>query len=146
MRQPLSGLLVSLNGETDLSRLQEYLPIIRDELNIKAVDASNEIDNYITYAGKLNFKAAGPKLGGKVKAVAPLVAALPSDIVRELAKTGTTKIDLDGENISLTTEEIEVIRNEREGYAVEIDGPVTIALKTELTEELRDEGFARGNG
>ncbi|MDX9858011.1 MAG: isoleucine--tRNA ligase [candidate division Zixibacteria bacterium] len=143
VRQPLSTLLVSLHGKSDLDQLLEYLPIVRDELNVKQIIQSDEVDSYVTYSAKLNFKAAGPKLGGKVKSVAPLVQKLASEAVRAFARTGELVLSVDGERVALTPEEVDVTRVERAGYAVETDNALTIALVTELTDELRDEGFAR---
>ncbi|MBD3402300.1 isoleucine--tRNA ligase [candidate division GN15 bacterium] len=143
VRQPLAKLLVSLTGKIDLDQLLEYLPIVKDELNVKEIIPSDELDTYVTYSAKLNFKKAGPKLGAKVKAVAPRIEQLDSNTVKTFARTEEMRVTVAGETVMLTTEEVEVRRDERPGYAVESEGPVTIALVTELTEELRDEGFAR---
>jgi isoleucyl-tRNA synthetase len=143
VRQPLSTLLVSLGKNVDMARLQEYLPIITDELNIKEVAASDKLDSYVTYSAKLNFKAAGPKLGGTVKQVAPLVTAADSATIRQFVRSGSLKLTVDGHEVELTSEEVEVTRTEKVGYAVETESGLTIALITDLTEDLRDEGFAR---
>ncbi|MCB2230246.1 isoleucine--tRNA ligase [bacterium] len=143
VRQPLSTLMVALHGKTDLDRLLEYLPIVRDELNVKEIVESDELDGYVTYSAKLNFKAAGPKLGSRVKAVAPMVQQLDSEKVRAFARSGEMELAVNGDRVTLTSDEIEVSRIEREGFAVETDAGLTIALVTDLNEDLLDEGFAR---
>ena len=143
VRQPLSSLMVSLGPRTDIDRLKEYLPIIKDELNIKEITASDKLDSFVSYSAKLNFKAAGPKLGGKVKQVGPLVAAADSATIRQFVQSGSLKLSVDGSEIVLSAEEVEITRTEKDGFAVEAEGVLTIALITELTDDLRDEGFAR---
>ena len=94
----------------------------------------------LSYAAKLNFKAAGPKLGAHVKQAAQMIASMPSADVKKFAAEGKLEFEDNGTRFTLTNEEIEVIRNEREGFAVENDAGVTIALVTELTEALTNEG------
>jgi isoleucyl-tRNA synthetase len=143
VRQPLSRLLVSLKQEKEFDRLKEYLEIVEDELNVKEVVPAANLDQYVRYAAKLNFKVAGPKLGSHVKAAQAFIAGLSGEAVREFASSGKLTFEADGTKVVLTSEEVDVQRIENEGFAVENDGPVTIALVTDLTPELIDEGFAR---
>jgi isoleucyl-tRNA synthetase len=143
VRQPLSRLLVSLKQDKEFERLKEYLEIVEDELNVKEVVPAANLDQYVRYSAKLNFKVAGPKLGSHVKAAQSFIAGLGNDAVRDFASSGKLVFDADGTKVVLTSEEVDVQRIENEGFAVENDGPVTIALVTELTPDLIDEGFAR---
>ncbi|MBU8933873.1 MAG: isoleucine--tRNA ligase [candidate division Zixibacteria bacterium] len=143
VRQPLSQLMVATPEGLSFDRLEEYLGIIKDELNVKTVASADDLDQYISYSAKLNFKKAGPRLGGKVKAAAPIVAGLDNDTVRTFDSAGKVEIEIDGDKVTLTKEEIDVNRDEKEGYAIESYGGVTVALATELSEELVAEGFAR---
>ena len=72
VRQPLSRLLVSLKREADFEAVKEYLEIVEDELNVKEVVSAANLDQYVRYSAKLNFKVAGPKLGSHVKAAQTL--------------------------------------------------------------------------
>ncbi len=143
VRQPLSKLLVGVKQDSDFGRLNEYLGIIQDELNVKEVVPSAELGNYVTYGAKLNFKVAGPKLGSHVKAAQSFVAGLTSDQVRQFEQSGKLSFQPDGASITLTPEEVEIQKIEKDGFAVESDGPMTVALVTDLTQDLIDEGFAR---
>ncbi len=143
VRQPLSKLLVSLKREKDFEALKEYLEIVEDELNVKAVVPAPNLDQYVRYSAKLNFKVAGPKLGSHVKAAQAFVGALTNDQVKQFAESGKLSFVADGATVVLDPEVVEVLRIETEGYAVESDGGITIALAIELTQELIDEGFAR---
>ena len=143
VRQPLSRLLVKLPGDNGFERLSDDIEIIKDELNIKNVASAADLDQYVTYSAKLNFKAAGPKLGKHVKKAAGFVSGLTSDQVKDFVKENSLLVESDGERFTLIDEDVEVSRIEKDGFAVESDATLTVALVTELTEELRDEGFAR---
>lgn len=143
VRQPLSRLVVGLPKQVSFEQLSEYAGIIKDELNIKEIAAADDLDRYVSYAAKLNFKTAGPKLGAHVKKAAERVTRLSPEEVKNFAATKRMEFVEDGERLILTDNEVEVIRTEEEGYAVEADNGVTIALVTELTEALVKEGFAR---
>ncbi|MBU0984304.1 MAG: isoleucine--tRNA ligase, partial [candidate division Zixibacteria bacterium] len=143
VRQPLAKLMMSLPANVAVKRLDPYLYIIRDELNVKEVVGAESLDGYVSFSAKLNFKTAGPKLGKEVKAAASYIDALPSDKVKEFVKSGKLLVEsLDGKP-ELTSDDVQVIRNERDGFAVEFEGGVTVALVTDLTDDLIDEGFAR---
>jgi len=143
VRQPLSRLIVSLPGRDSFAKLADNIQIIKDELNIKEIKEAVELESYVTFNAKLNFKTAGPKLGGAVKKAASFVSGLDSEKVKQFSDSGVLNFETAGEKYTLTPEEIQVVKIEKEGFAVESDGPVTIALVTEISPELKDEGFAR---
>lgn len=143
VRQPLSTLLVSLPKGADAEKIAEYHSIVMSELNIKQIEPVESLDSYVTYSAKLNFKVAGPKLGQRAKAAGAAVAELSSDDVRAFDHAGSLVLELPDGDVTLLEDDIEVSRIEKPGYAVESNGEVTVALVTELTEELLDEGFAR---
>ncbi|MBK7141747.1 MAG: isoleucine--tRNA ligase [bacterium] len=143
VRQPLSKLLVGVKNDTEFSRLNEFLNIIEDELNVKEVIASTELGNYVTYGAKLNFRVAGSKLGSQVKAAQAFVAGLTSEQVRQFEQSGKINLPTDSGAVTLTSEDVEIQKVEKDGIVVESNGPLTVALVTDLTQELIDEGFAR---
>ena len=143
IRQPLSKLLVALPDGFAFERIADYLPIIKAELNVKQVDPVAGLDEHVTYRAKLNFKMAGPKLGALVKKAAAWLGGLQSDQIREFADGGEIVFESDGDRHTLSPDDIEVIRDDKEGFAVEAQGGVAVALETELTDELISEGLAR---
>ncbi len=143
VRQPLSKILVALPGKMAVDRISDYVGIIKDELNIKDVAPMEDAGSYVTYSAKLNFKVAGPRLGGVVKDVGRLVGELDNDTIAKFLRTKEITLEVDGRKVNLGDEDIEVLRVDREGYAYESDSLIGVALKTELTDELIDEGFAR---
>ncbi len=143
IRQPLAEMSVALPEGSAFESLAGDLAEIRGELNLKSISALEGAADFVTYSAKLNFATAGKKFGGKVKQIAPLVAGLDSDAVRRLEESGKTRLDFEDGNIELDSEDALITRNEKDGFAVESYGGVTVALSTKLTPELITEGFAR---
>jgi isoleucyl-tRNA synthetase len=146
VRQPLAKMMVAVPGkpgEGAFEKLAPYLSIIRDELNIKEIVEATDLDSLITFSAKLNFKTAGPLLGKDVKTAAAWISQLTSDQVKPFVDSGELVVEALDAKPTLTPEHLEVVRGEKAGVAVESEGSVTVALDTELTPELRDEGFAR---
>jgi isoleucyl-tRNA synthetase len=143
VRQPLSKLMISVPQNSFMDRIEPYLPIIKAELNVKQIEAADNLDTYISYSAKLNFQVAGRKLGALVKQVAAELQAMSSERVAEFVRNGEMAVQADGTSVTLAREDVEVIRDDREGFAVETEGNLTVALVTELTEELVREGIAR---
>ena len=143
VRQPLARLLVNLPKGATFDRLAGFEEIIQDELNIKEISSASDLNQYVSYSAKLNFKTAGPKLGNHVKAAAAFVAAMTGEQIKTFERAGSITMETDGSSVSLTFDDVEIKRNEKEGYAVESDNRVTVAIVTDLTPDLIDEGFAR---
>jgi isoleucyl-tRNA synthetase len=143
VRQPLAKILVALPGKMSFDRISDYMGIIRDELNVKDVAAMDDAGSFVTFAAKLNFKVAGPRLGSTVKAVGRMVGELDNDTIAKFLRTKEVALSVDGREVKLHDDDLEVLRIDREGFAYESDNLISVALVTELTDELIDEGFAR---
>ena len=143
VRQPLAKIMVNLPKPHTIAKLDAYLDIIRDELNIKEIAEEDNLEQYIAFSAKLNFKTAGPKLGAAAKETAAALGKLDAEVIKKYSATKELSLDLSDRTVTLSGEDIEVVRAEKEGYAVESDGYLTVALVTELTDDLIDEGFAR---
>lgn len=143
VRQPLAKLIINLPQGQSFESLCEFIGVIKDELNIKEIEASDSLDRLVTYSAKLNFKTAGSKLGKNAKDGAAQVVALDSDTVKKFASDKTMKLEINGTSFDLTTEEVDIKKTEIDNYAVESEGSLTVALETLLTDDLRNEGFAR---
>mgnify|MGYP001316338954 CR=1 FL=1 len=143
VRQPLAGILVNVAGINQFEKIGGELETILEELNIKAIEELPDLAAVVSFKAKLNFAKAGPKLGGMVKEVAARVGSLTGDEIRDFLSSGEINMAIADSTVRLTSEELEIQKIEKDGFAVESDGPVTVALKTAIDDNLRDEGFAR---
>jgi isoleucyl-tRNA synthetase len=143
VRQPLAQLLVGLPKGMKIEQLDGFTDIVRDELNVKEVSAAEDLERLVTLSAKLNFKTAGPKLGGNVKQAAAKLASLDEAALRKFASSGSLSLPLDSGKVELSEEDVQIVRTENEGFAVENENQLTVALVTKLTDDLIDEGFAR---
>lgn len=143
VRQPLPGIMVNIPGINQFEKIKGEIPTILEELNIKEVKPLRDVSEVVNYKAKLNFAKAGPLLGSAVKAVSSRIADLSEEEIRNFLKSDGIEIELDGSKYWLTTEEVEIKKLEKDGFAVESSDGITVALKTEIDNILRDEGFAR---
>ena len=141
VRQPLQEVLVDGRYEETIGDL---VPLIKEELNIKEVVFAQDLDEYMEFSLKPDFKVAGPKLGRNIKAFgAAMAKADPKEVVARLDAEGTMTMDLDGEQVEITRDMVDVRISAREGFAVAMEGSVFTILDTTITPELEREGLAR---
>ena len=139
VRQPLSRLLIPV-GSTDMRRQIEHVaPIIQSEVNVKAVEFVDDASGILTKKVKPNFKALGPKFGKQMKDVAAAITGMSSEQLADLERT--RQLELSGFTITLA--DVEILTEDIPGWVVAADGPLTVALDVNVTDELRREGIAR---
>ena len=63
--------------------------------------------------------------------------------MNELRTNGVLKLDINGNDVELTEEDLLIDMAQMEGYVSEADNDVTVVLDTNLTPELIEEGFVR---
>ncbi|MEM8865493.1 MAG: isoleucine--tRNA ligase [Planctomycetota bacterium] len=144
VRQPLSKVEVILADTAHQAWLEEHAGVIADELNVKAVEYSDEPEKYVDHQVLPNFKLLGKKLGKLMpKVKKALGEATGSELLANFRDNGEINLTIDGEAVALTREEVEVRITAKEGYAAANDQGVVVVLATELTPELIAEGLAR---
>ncbi|MHB1687640.1 MAG: isoleucine--tRNA ligase [Ignavibacteriaceae bacterium] len=142
VRQPLKKIMVVVENSKleDLSKMKD---VILDEVNIKELIILNDDSGIVNKSAKANFKAIGPKFGKKVNLVASAIKKLGKTDIAKLEAGQQVIININGEEISISKEDVEIIGSEIKGWVVESAEGVTVAIDTELTPELIDEGLAR---
>ncbi|MDA3874365.1 MAG: isoleucine--tRNA ligase [Kiritimatiellae bacterium] len=143
VRMPLKGIHVATRDMSLKRNIDELKHLVMEELNVKDVWFGEDETALATYSAKPNFKALGPKLGAKIKACATAVGKLGTDEISAVLGGKTLNLDLDGETFDMTADDLLVTRNPREGLAVASEGVLVVALETQLTPELEQEGLAR---
>ena len=143
VRQPLARalLVVPASEAADVSQLEG---LVAEELNVKKLEVSKGLDELVSYTVKPNFKTLGPRFGARVKDVARALSSVNAqELVASLENDGNASISLDGEQIDLSRDDLDVRVEGREGFSLAQDGPYGVALDLDLTPELEAEGMAR---
>jgi len=145
VRQPLPAILVHTSDPRDAQAVVRLKDQILDELNVKDVRALEELSDVVTWDVKPNLPVLGPKFGKRLGAVRKALGELDAAQVANAVNSGQP-VDLgtiDGEQVSLEPGDILVSLRKREGFAAAQGEGATVALDTELTDELIREGMAR---
>ncbi|SHL96564.1 isoleucine--tRNA ligase [Streptomyces yunnanensis] len=141
-RQPLSRALVGAHGFADLS--EDLRAQIAEELNVSSLASLSEVGgSLVDTTAKANFRALGKRFGKGVQAVAKAVAAADAAALSLALREGTASVEVDGETVDLSPEEVIITETPREGWSVASDAGATVALDLEITPELRRAGLAR---
>jgi isoleucyl-tRNA synthetase len=144
VRQPLSGVTVVLTSDQDQAWLETHAELLKTELNVRDVTFTLDADQYVTYQVVPNFKLLGPRVGKLMPKVKKAFAEADGGVMlAALTADGKTSIEVEGESIELTSEDVEVRLKAKEGWAAAQGAGVVVVLATELTPELVRAGNAR---
>ena len=138
-RQPLRELIVVVRGESQKAEILSMEDLIGEELNVKSVKVSLDESSLVTYQAKANFKSLGARLGKAMKPVAEKVAKLTHEEIKSILSGKPLSLP-EGE---LRVEDIQVVRETREGLVVEASPDITVALDITIDHALRLEMLAR---
>jgi len=141
-RQPLSRIAIPASPET--RRLIEQMnDVILEEINVKRIEFIDESSPIVRKTATPNFKVIGPKFGKLVNAVAKGIKEMTSAEVIQLDRTGTFSTDVNGTPVTIQREDVSIAAQSIEGWLVESEDGLTVALDTTLTPDLVNEGLAR---
>ena len=139
-RQPIGKMFV----KADAALSQFYLDIIKDELNVKEAEITEDVSALTTYSFKPQLKTLGRRFGKNINAVREILAGLDGQAaMAELKEKGTLTIQVEGVDEALAEEDLLIEAAQMEGYVSDSDHGVTVVLDTNLTPELLEEGFVR---
>jgi isoleucyl-tRNA synthetase len=144
VRQPLREAVVVLADPSRAAEIEDLLPLVEGELNVKRMRFAAEAEQYVHYRLKPNFKRIGPRLGPLVQKLKPALAgADAAHIKAALAERGFCELEVAGERVRLTPEEIEVEIEPAGGYTARAGSGMVLVLDTAVDEELRREWWVR---
>ena len=139
-RQPIGTMYVK--AEKKMSEF--YTDIIADELNVKEVKFADDVESFISYSFKPQLRTVGPKYGKLLGGIRTALAEINgSKAMSDLKANGILVLDIDGNKVELTEEDLLIETAQTEGYVTESEGETAVVLDTNLTPELIEEGFVR---
>ncbi len=136
VRQPLAEVLVTPRSDHERTVLPRHEDLLLEELNVKALVLLEDDREVYDFKMTPNYAALGPRLGRDIGAVRDALAAMDP-------RQGEPEEPITVEGYTLYPAEIMVEYVERDGYAAVREGPYIVAVTTEITDELADEGIAR---
>ncbi|EEI86669.1 isoleucine--tRNA ligase [Anaerococcus lactolyticus ATCC 51172] len=140
VRQPLSKIIVDGSYK---ERLENLLGLIKEELNVKEVDFEDDLSAFMDYFLKPDFRVVGRIFQSKVNDFAKYLANTDAKTFIDQVNEGPVKVEIGGEEFEVSKDYLDIRITAKEGFDVEIDGNVFVILDTEITEDLKDEGYAR---
>ena len=139
-RQPIGTMYVKAEKKMN----EFYTDIIADELNVKEVKFADDVESFISYSFKPQLRTVGPKYGKLLGGIRQALTDINGTAaMNELRTNGVLKLDINGNNVELTEEDLLIETAQTEGYVSESDGETSVVLDTNLTPELIEEGFVR---
>jgi isoleucyl-tRNA synthetase len=147
VRQPLQKVIIPAIDNHFEEKIRQVENIIKSETNIKEVEILPAANNFIKKKAKANFKTLGKKLGAKMKWAAAKIQELDDEAINKI-QAGDFLLNFDFEKrneepIFISEEDIEISTNEIPGFEIAVKGNLTVALDLVLSDELKNEGFAR---
>ena len=144
-RQPLASLYIK--SDTKLSD-EKMLNLVAEEINVKKAEMVTDDQKFMTYELKPQLKTVGPKYGKFLGGIREYLSKVScsekaTEIVDEVNKGNVHTFEVNGSNISLGKGDLLIAPVNKAGYALEVDGSMTVVLDTNLNEELINEGIAR---
>jgi isoleucyl-tRNA synthetase len=143
-RQPLSRLLVHVPDDQAEQAVDSHRDQVLEELNVKTLEFIARDAGFVDYRIKPNLPKLGKQYGKRLPQIkAALEAADAADIAARAERGDDIIIEVEGERLTLTGEDVLIETSAAEGYACGQDGGYLTALDTQLDDALVREGLAR---
>jgi isoleucyl-tRNA synthetase len=143
VRQPLRKIILPVSNNEQKESILQMEDVILDEINVKEIEFVHDESDLVIKKAKPNFRTLGQKYGKQVQTVAAKIRELQSAEITTLQKNNGLVLRVNGDEFPITGDDVEVQHEDLHGWMVEVDAGVTVALDTEITPELRIEGYAR---
>ena len=121
-----------------------YTDIIREELNVKSVEFTDDVSKFASYNFKPQLKTLGRRFGKNINKVKEILAALDgAKAVAELNENGFITINVDGADEKLEKDDLLIETAQSDDFESITDKGITVVLDKRLSDELIEEGFVR---
>jgi len=144
VRQPLSKVYIKPAPGVSADEIRPLSGQILDELNIKELEFISDEKDFVEYKVKLNYAKLGPKFGKDTGEIAKAIEKMDKiEISRKIEAGGTIEIPLDDKKVYLSSDDLIVEKEEKEGFASISENGHFVAIDIKITDELRKEGIVR---
>ena len=143
VRQPLARIMVPLPDKFFKKKFEAVRDLILAEVNVKEVEYIDDTASIVVRKIKPNFKTLGPRYGKLMKDISNAISAFTPQEIAALENSGKHPVNINSQEIILTTDDVEIISEDIPGWQVANDGKLTVALDITVSDELRYEGIAR---
>ncbi len=139
-RQPIGRMFIMAPGQMS----EADVDIVKDELNVKEAEFTDDVSGYTSYIFKPQLKTVGPKYGKFLKGIQNALSELDGAAAYKTLKSeGVLKLPQVDPSIELAEEDLLITQISAEGFACDGDNEIAVVLDTNLTDELIEEGFVR---
>ena len=147
VRQPLSKLMIPVISDKVREQLEKVKSLILGEVNVKEIEFISDTTGIITKKIRPNFKTLGKVYGKRMKEIAAAFGEISQQEINAIqnAESAGTSYDLklEGGDVILNPGDYMISSEDMPGWLVASEGPLTLALDIEVSEELKNEGIAR---
>ncbi len=143
VRQPLQKIMVPVMSDEMRNNLEPIKNLIMTEVNVKEVEYISDSSGILVKKIKPNFKTLGPKYGKLMKDISTIILGFTQIDIATIDRDGSIPFEINGSQIILSNEDVEIISEDIPGWLVANDGAITVALDITLSDELKQEGIAR---
>lgn len=143
VRQPLQKIMIPVDNAQQKEEILAVSDLIKHEVNVKEVQLLEDASDILVKQIKPNFKALGPRFGKDMKLIANVIRGFGSEDIKKIEQNGNIDVEVNGKNITLDLDDVEITSQDIEGWLVANEGALTVALDVTISEDLRKEGIAR---
>ena len=143
VRQPLQKVMIPVLDANQKAEIEAVADLIMAEVNVKEVELLDDASGILVKQIKPNFKTLGPRFGKDMGLIAKEIQNFSQEQINEIEKNNEISLELSGNSVTLTNEDVEISSQDIEGWLVANANGITVALDITITDELRKEGIAR---
>ncbi len=143
VRQPLSKILIPVIDKSMKPKIETVKKLILSEVNVKDIEYITDTSGVLVKKIKANFKTLGKRLGPLMKETAAAIAGMNQEEIALFEKDSKFSIEIKGQKIELSLEDVEIISEDIPGLIVNTQGNLTVALDIQISESLKQEGISR---
>ena len=143
VRQPLERVMIPVLDEQYRQEITAVEDLIKSEVNVKRLELIDDASGILVKQIKPNFRTLGPRFGKDMKLIVSKINQMTPDDIATIEQKGSIDVDVNGKNVNLSADDVEITSQDIEGWLVASSGNLTVALDVNISAELKKEGVAR---